>query len=45
MYHHEWKNGDLNIAEQVVTIHKRWHFEHMGKRILWRVASGHENLQ
>ena len=45
MYHHEWKNGDLNIAEQVVTIHKRWHFEQMGKRILWRVASGHENLQ
>ena len=30
---YEWKNGDLNIAEQVVTIHKRWHFEHMGKAL------------
>ena len=45
MYHHDWEDTDLNIAEQVVTIHKRWYFEQMGKRILWRVASGHENLQ
>lgn len=44
MYHHDWQNGDLNIAEQVLTIHKRWQFDGMGQRILWRIASGHEYL-
>lgn len=45
MYHLDWNDGDLNIAEQVLTIHKRWHFEDMGKRILWRIASDHECIK
>ena len=45
MYHHWWEEGDLNIAEQVVTIHKRWDFDGMGERILWRIASDHEHLR
>jgi alpha-ketoglutarate-dependent taurine dioxygenase len=44
MWHLDWEQGDLNIAEQVLTIHKRWDFEGMGERILWRIASGHEYL-
>jgi len=44
MYHLDWNDGDINVAEQVLTIHKRWHFEEMGKRILWRIASGHEHI-
>ena len=39
MVHWDWEDGDLNIAEQLLTIHKRWHFDGMGKRLLWRVAS------
>lgn len=44
MHHLDWQVGDLNIAEQVLTIHKRWEFKDMDKRILWRIASGHEYL-
>jgi alpha-ketoglutarate-dependent taurine dioxygenase len=44
MYHLDWKDGDVNVAEQILTIHKRWHFEGMGQRILWRIASGHEYI-
>ena len=44
MYHLDWIDGDVNVAEQILTIHKRWHFEGMGKRILWRIASGHEYI-
>lgn len=44
MHHLDWEPGDLNVAEQILTIHKRWEFEGMGKRILWRIASGHEHL-
>lgn len=45
MYHLDWTDGDVNVAEQLLTIHKRWHFEEMGKRILWRIASGHELIK
>ena len=40
----DWQDGDINVAEQILTIHKRWAFEAMDRRILWRIASGHENL-
>jgi alpha-ketoglutarate-dependent taurine dioxygenase len=45
MYHLDWNDGDVNVAEQLLTIHKRWYFDGMGKRILWRIASGHEKLK
>ena len=44
MFHLDWNDGDLNIAEQILTIHKRWYFEDMGSRILWRIASGREKI-
>jgi alpha-ketoglutarate-dependent taurine dioxygenase len=44
MWHLDWQDGDINVAEQILTIHKRWAFEAMDRRILWRIASGHENL-
>jgi alpha-ketoglutarate-dependent taurine dioxygenase len=44
MFHLDWNDGDVNVAEQILTIHKRWKFDGMGKRILWRIASGHEQI-
>ena len=38
MYHHEWQDGDLVISDQWLSIHKRWEFEHMDKRVLHRIA-------
>jgi|AntAceMinimDraft_1070359.scaffolds.fasta_scaffold01598_3 alpha-ketoglutarate-dependent taurine dioxygenase len=38
MYHHDWQDGDVVIAEQWLGIHKRWPFEGMGERILHRIA-------
>lgn len=36
MYHHDWQDGDVVIAEQWLGIHKRWRFEGMATRILHR---------
>jgi taurine dioxygenase len=44
IWHHDWKQQDLNISEQILTIHKRWPFENMEERLLWRLASGHEQI-
>ena len=44
MVHWDWEDGDINVAEQVLTIHKRWAFENMGTRLLWRIAGGFENI-
>ena len=38
IYHHDWRDGDVIIAEQWLGIHKRWRFEGMDKRILHRVT-------
>lgn len=44
MVHWDWQDGDLVVSEQILTLHKRWAFEHMDKRLLWRLASDYENL-
>ena len=38
VYHHDWKDGDVIISEQWLSIHKRWAFDNMDKRILHRIA-------
>ena len=38
LYHHDWQDGDVVIAEQWLGIHKRWHFDGMDKRVLHRVT-------
>lgn len=38
IYHHDWKDGDVVIAEQWLGIHKRWAFEGMQTRMLHRIT-------
>jgi alpha-ketoglutarate-dependent taurine dioxygenase len=38
MYHHDWQDGDVVIAEQWLGIHKRWRFDGMDKRMLHRIT-------
>ena len=38
VYHHDWKDGDVVISEQWLSIHKRWAFNKMDKRILHRIG-------
>lgn len=37
-YHHDWEDGDVVIAEQVLGIHKRWAFDSMSTRLLHRAS-------
>lgn len=43
-YHHDWEDGDIIISEQWLSIHKRWEFEHMDKRVLHRIAFNYNHL-
>ena len=43
-YDHHWKDGDVVISEQWLTIHKRHTFERMDKRILHRIAFDYEKF-
>jgi alpha-ketoglutarate-dependent taurine dioxygenase len=43
-YHHMWDDGDIVLSEQWLSIHKRWEFEHMDKRVLHRIAFNYDNL-
>ena len=38
IYHHDWKDGDVVLAEQWLGIHKRWAFEDMPTRMLHRIT-------
>ena len=38
VYHHEWDDGDITIADQWHGIHKRHHFVNLETRILHRAA-------
>jgi alpha-ketoglutarate-dependent taurine dioxygenase len=38
MYHHDWQDGDVVIAEQWLGLHKRWKFDDMPTRVLHRTA-------
>lgn len=44
MYHHDWQDGDIIIAEQNLSIHKRWEFKHMNKRVLHRMTFDYSNI-
>lgn len=44
MYHHDWEDGDIVIAEQNLSIHKRWEFKHMDKRVLHRLTFDYKNI-
>lgn len=38
IYHHDWHDGDVVIAEQWLGIHKRWKFDGMPNRVLHRTT-------
>ena len=38
MYHHYWKDGDVVMSDQDITLHKRWYFSEMKDRLMWRMA-------
>tara|TARA_R100001460_G_scaffold96996_1_gene139457 strand:+ start:246 stop:1073 length:828 start_codon:yes stop_codon:yes gene_type:complete len=38
IYHHDWRDKDLVISEQWLSIHKRWQFDGMKERLLHRIA-------
>jgi len=37
-YDHYWRDGDVVLSEQWLSIHKRWKFNGMDRRILHRIA-------
>lgn len=44
MYHHDWEDGDLVLSDQWLSLHKRWEFEHMDRRVLHRIAMDYSNI-
>ena len=38
VYHHDWDDGDILIADQEIGIHKRWPFAKMSERTLHRAC-------
>ena len=44
IYDHEWEDGDIVISDQWLSIHKRWEFEHMDKRVLHRLACDYSKI-
>jgi alpha-ketoglutarate-dependent taurine dioxygenase len=44
IYHHDWNDGDIVIAEQWLGIHKRWRFEGMPNRVLHRSTFDFANI-
>ncbi len=43
MYHHDWEDGDVVLAEQWLGIHKRWRFENINQRVLHRITLDFKN--
>lgn len=41
IYHHDWKDGDVVIADQWLGLHKRWFYKSLEKRLLHRAAIGY----
>ena len=37
-YDHHWKDGDVVISEQWLTLHKRHAFEKMSERLMYRIT-------
>lgn len=44
VYHHDWKDGDVVLSEQWLSIHKRWEFQDMENRVLHRIAFNYDNV-
>jgi len=44
MYHHDWQDGDVVISEQWLSLHKRWEFQKMEKRVLHRIAFDYSKI-
>jgi taurine dioxygenase len=44
-YDHHWKDGDVVISEQWLTIHKRHEFDNMSNRVLHRIAFDYEQFK
>lgn len=44
IYHHDWDDGDVVISEQWLSVHKRWYFEDMDKRLLHRIAFNYDKV-
>lgn len=42
-YHHDWEDGDIVISDQWLSLHKRWKFDKMEKRLLHRIAFNYRN--
>jgi len=41
IYHHDWNDGDIVIADQWLGLHKRWFYVSLEKRLLHRAAVGY----
>ena len=44
IYDHHWDDGDLVISEQLLSIHKRWEFPEIDKRVVHRIAFDYSNI-
>ena len=44
MYHHYWDEGDVVMSDQDITLHKRWQFDGMKDRLMWRLAHDVSNV-
>ena len=45
IYDHHWEDGDVVISDQWQSIHRRWAYEHMDKRLVHRVAMDYSKIQ
>lgn len=43
-YHHDWEDGDIVLSEQRLTQHKRWAFEEIENRLLYRTSFDFRNI-
>jgi taurine dioxygenase len=43
-YHHHWKDGDIVLSEQWLSLHKRHEFAGMENRLLHRIAFDYRNV-
>jgi alpha-ketoglutarate-dependent taurine dioxygenase len=39
VYHHDWEDGDLIISDQWNGLHKRWEFDKMDIRVMYRASA------
>lgn len=44
IYHHDWEDGDIVVADQWSGMHKRWAFDRMHERVLHRMAFNYDKI-